>query len=107
MLAETLSPEQIRERTERINRVVKMIESSGSHIFKATFIKADGSYREMVCRRHVSKGVTGALAPGKRIAEDKANDCLTVYDMQADGFRRIPLDRLLSLKCEGQEYSFA
>lgn len=67
-------------------------------IFTAVFTKKDGSERVMNCRTNVSKYVKGvglAFNP-------KEKDLLSVYDLQAKGYRFIPTDeRLLELHFDG------
>ena len=63
-----------------------------------------GKPRDMVCRRRVSKGVTGA-----GMSYDPATKGLiVVYDMDDKGSGRghkcIPVDGLYSLKMNGQKY---
>lgn len=83
---------------EAFNRIME----EHSKIFSVTFIKKDGSIRDMVCRRGVTKGVKGIGMS----YDPAAYNLVTVYDMQAaasgdNGYRTIPLDRLKRLKMDG------
>jgi hypothetical protein len=79
---------------------LKAIERSKDKIFSCHFIKrTDGSYRKMVARLHVRKGVKGvgmAYNPAEK-------DLVTVFDMQKNNFRSIPLDSIRYLKVLGEE----
>ena len=77
------------------------IERDAQHIFSVTFIKKDGSVRDMVCRRGVHKGVTGA---GMNY-DPSAHGLVTVFDMQKNAFRMINLNTIQRIKCNGQEYT--
>ena len=89
-------------------------EVADGKFFSVTFVKkTDGSVREMLARRGVSKGVKGVLPEGQRKAEDAANNVLTVFDVQAEekvgekgAFRRINLENLISVKLHGESYTF-
>lgn len=82
---------------------LKGLVSSGS-IFNVEFIKrTTGELRSMTCRRGVTKGLKG----GQKSFSDKSKDLLTVWDMQAKGYRSIPVDAIQSLKVNGQTFSFA
>ena len=83
----------------QVNKMVRAIrERAGSTIFSCKFIKrTTGEERQMVCRLNVTKGVTG-----KGLAFDPAEHALlTVFDVQANGFRSIPLDGIISIKIRG------
>lgn len=95
-----------------INEFVAAVRDTNT-IFGVTFIKkTDGTLRNMQARMHVSKGVLGVLPEGHRIAEDAANNVLTVYDMQVvektgsekGAFRRINLEQLQSCSLRGIQY---
>lgn len=68
-------------------------------IFSATFIKKDGSIRKINCRL----GVVKALQGGALKYNAEAANNLVVYDLQAKGYRTIPLDKLLTLRYNGKE----
>ena len=74
--------------------------------FTAFFVKADGTFRAMNCRRGVKIGVKGT-APHDRQQEDRQNNVLTVYDVKAKGFRRINLSSLIGLNLQGNSYLYA
>lgn len=71
-------------------------------IFSATFTKKDGTERKMVARL----GVTAKLKGGKQSCNPTTHGLLTVYDMQAKGYRNINLNTLKRLKVRGNVYTF-
>lgn len=83
---------------KRIKNYKKAIQATKGLIFKAMFVKDNGETRTMLARIGVRKGLTGK---GKGYKYDNR---LTVYDMQKQAFRTIPLDRLLELKMFGQTW---
>lgn len=88
------------------NVVRSAVEAAGNHAFYVEFIKrTTREPRAFTCRLHVKKGVTGALKPGVRKAEDLRNECLTVYALNEQSFKRIPLDLVTRICFEGQDIS--
>lgn len=71
--------------------------------FTVTFVKrTTGDIRVMNCRRNVSKHLKGG-----EIGYDPATkSLLPVWDVQANGYRQVPLDNLLSVKVDGRDYDF-
>ena len=67
-------------------------------IFGVTFIKADGSIREMSCRL----GVKSRLAGGKKSFDDEEKNILTVYDMKSEGYRSIKIENILKIVAHGK-----
>lgn len=77
-------------------KIKKLIANSQGKIFRATFIKSDGSVRVMIARLHVHAGIKGT---GYAL---KTKTVIRVFDMQKRAFRSIPLDRVIQLKVRGQ-----
>ncbi len=75
-------------------------ELVGSKIFAVVFQKKDGTLREMVCRL----GVTKHLKGGEKKYDTDALNYLTVYDMQAEGYRTINVNTLKKIKVDGVTY---
>jgi hypothetical protein len=71
-----------------------------NRMFSLQFIKKDGTKRVMLARFNVSKGLTGKGA--KYNAEDY--NLMTVFDMNKNAYRSVPLDRLLWLRTKGKRY---
>ena len=74
---------------------------SDGKVFAAEFIKRDKSVRTMQCRLGVSKHLKG----GVKAYEDAAKGILTVFDMQAAGYRSIRIAALTALTVKGQRYA--
>lgn len=102
---EALQVEEVTEAAATIplNRAnLKNLVSTGS-IFSVKFIKrTTGELRSMTCRMGVQKHLKG----GAKAFNDKSKDLLTVFDMQAKGYRSIPVDGIQSLSINGQSFSF-
>ena len=75
-----------------------IIDAVGNDIFTAIFTKKNGEQRKMVCRFVADKG---ELAIGEH------DRILTVKEMlKVPQFRRIGLDKLISIKHNGTIYNF-
>lgn len=79
----------------------KLIKSTNGAIFSVSFVKSDGTLRDMVCRTGVSKGITG-----KGLAfEPSDHDLMTVYDLQRGAYRMIRLDTLQRVTANGRTFA--
>ncbi|NKC16400.1 MAG: hypothetical protein GKR94_30590 [Gammaproteobacteria bacterium] len=77
---------------------------SGGAIFSVECIKrSNGKLRKMVCRT----GVTKHLKSGQKVYSAKAHNLLTVFDMENQGYRSIPVDAIQKLSVNGQTFNFA
>ncbi len=84
-----------------IENAEKLIKSTNGAIFSVSFVKADGTLREMTCRLGVRKGLTG-----KGLAFDAASyDLLPVFDMAKQDYRMIRLNTLRRVTVDGQAFS--
>lgn len=98
---------------KEIRKILDQIRKSKGTIFSVGFTKKDGTYRTMVARLGVAKGVTGeglkfktANDIGKRNKEDTRNkyyNLLPVYDMHKNAYRMINIDTINFLQIKGQE----
>lgn len=71
------------------------------HIFSVEFIKrTTGELRHMVCRI----GVKSHLKGGTKKFSDTEKQLLTVFDVQKNAYRSIPLDQIIRVKVNGQTY---
>ena len=70
--------------------------SADGKIFNVTFVKSDGSIREMNCRRGVKKHLTGG--PTKYPVKHGA---IGVYDIKAEDYRCFYPEKVLSIKGGG------
>lgn len=81
----------------------EMIFASKGKIFTATFVKKDGTIREMTCRREVKKGVKGV-----GLAYDPAKfELIPVFDMKKEGFRMIQAKTITNLNINGEKFEVA
>ena len=79
----------------------KYIYDTNGKIFSAVFVKKDGKKRKIVCRRGVSKYVTGkglGFNPGSR-------DLVGVFDMQKKAYRFINANTLEQITVQGKTYT--
>lgn len=84
-----------------IRTVVEAALEKG-RIATITFVKKDGTVREMNCRL----GVTKHLKGGTNTCAGKEN-ILTVFDCQKESYRNINLETVLSIKGCGEVMNFA
>lgn len=73
---------------------------TGGLIFSAYFRKADGTMRTMVCRR----GVKARLRGGELPYDPRPRLLLPVFDLQADDYRMVNLDTLVSFNFHGETF---
>lgn len=74
----------------------------GNKIFSVSFIKKDGTLREMVCRF----GVTKHLKGGEMNHDPMTLGHLVVFDMQKEAYRTINFNTIKTIKFEGRLYEF-
>lgn len=88
--------------TITINRELAKIKihDTNGRIFRAKFVKKDGSLREMVCRLGVRKYVKGV----GRNFDPKDYELVGVFDMQKDAHRMINIKTLQALTINGTTY---
>ena len=82
-------------RAEACNEIMK----SNGTFSGVTFVKKDGSTRNMVARRRVYKGLAGGKNTTRHIPK-----YVTVYDVHACGFRNINLNTITGLRTGGYEF---
>lgn len=69
--------------------------------FSVSFIKrTTGDLRTMQARMNVTKHLKGGVKP----YSDKSKNLLTVFSVDANGYRSIPIDAIQSMKVKGQTY---
>lgn len=76
--------------------ISEIIRKTKGKFFRVTFVKADGSIRNMVCRLGVKIGVNGNGKPYDDFQ-------VRVFDIQKHAWRSFKLDRLIEIKC-GQTF---
>lgn len=77
------------------------LNQTNGKIFTATFMKKDGSMRDLNCR----KGVHQFLKGGANLAIKPSNGLVVVYDMQKRDYRSLNLDTVQRVKFKGELYS--
>ena len=77
-----------------------LIREYGNSFFSVTFTKKNGELRKLNGRRGVTKYVTGE---GLKYAPS-GYGLLTVYDIQAKGYRMINANTITALKIRGINY---
>tara|TARA_B100001939_G_scaffold314259_1_gene298582 strand:- start:135 stop:437 length:303 start_codon:yes stop_codon:yes gene_type:complete len=88
---------KLKDRPQKIQ-----IAINSNKIFRVDFTKKDSSFRVMICRGGVKKGVTGK---GLNYDPKEYNNAI-VFDMENDGFRTIPIERVHSLTYKKTKYKF-
>ena len=82
--------------------LANIIENTNGKFFGVTFVKNDGTIREMQARTGVTKYlVNPGAAPKNKTAQQQKY--INVYDCQKKGYRSINRDTILSVRCEGVE----
>lgn len=84
-----------------IKQVRSIIAKAGKKVFGVRFIKKDGSERVMSARL----GVVSKLRGGVNSTASR-KDLLNVFDMNVNEYRKIPLDRVVSVTVGGCTYNF-
>jgi hypothetical protein len=72
-----------------------VLKATQGKFFTVSFIKKDGSTRVMNCRLGVTKHLKGG------VSTLNPTEYLTVYDMQAEGYRAVNLSTIVSVVCGG------
>ena len=70
-----------------------LFEATKGAFFTCTFRKKDGTLRKMVARTGVKKGLTGTGRTWEK------ENLVTVWDIEAKGYRHINLETLSSIRC--------
>jgi len=88
---------------------LELIEKTKSgKIFSATFIKADGTKRNIVARlgvfSHLNPSSSGLSE--KAIKADEINNHVRVFDMHKRAYRKINCNTLKKVKISGETYNF-
>ena len=77
---------------------------SDGQIFSVEFIKrSTGELRKMTCRMGVKKYLRGGSKPYSA----KAKSLLTVYSLDSEGYRSIPVENVQRITVSGQTFTFA
>lgn len=77
----------------------EVIKETKGKIFSCSFIKKDGTVRNMVARVGVHKNLKGGKS-----SKSIQNSLITVFDMLNGGYRMINLETIITLKVKGTHY---
>lgn len=83
-----------------------ILDKAGSEFFSVHFIKKDGSYREMTCKKWIEKAFTYGRENAKISTVAHKPEIYTACDIIKGAFRNISLERLVKAKVGGVEYVF-
>jgi len=83
------------------NTAKKLIEESNGKIFTVTFIKKDGSLREMNCRLGVKQHRKG----GELAYDPKKYNLIVVFDLQKMNYRMINALTIKQLNINSQKFT--
>lgn len=98
--------ESLEPQVEPVRFNIKNLQNlvSNGAIFSVEFIKrSNGELRKMVCRLGVKKHLRG----GAKAYDAKQHNLLTVFDMEKEGYRSIPVDSIQRLSVNGQAFTFS
>ena len=84
----------------RIEILNQLVAETKGRIFSATFIKKDGTTRDITARLGVKKNQHGGIN-----TLDNYSQYVTVFDMHADGYRAINLETLKRISCGNKTYT--
>ena len=79
-----------------------LLASSKGAVFTVWFVKKDGTVRQMNCRTGVTKYLVEN--PTRKAYDRLPKLLLSVYDMQAKGYRSVNLKTMFKLKINKTEY---
>lgn len=94
---------------DKVAFIKKLIGEASNHIIGATFIKKDGSTRDISFRVGIWKDRVKGTEPAKTALTNmtlKDQDMIRVCDLQADDFRTINLNNIISMRVNSVKYSF-
>ena len=81
--------------------VKNLLDSIGGEFFRVSFIKrTTGELREMTCRKGVKKHLQG----GEAAYSFSEKGLISVYDVQSEGYRCIPIENVLEIEFGGVKY---
>lgn len=85
-----------------LNELQDMVINSNGKLFGVSFIKKDGTPRDMVCRLGVKSYIKGTGKPS--FALNKDNPYQLVFDFQKKAYRVINMDTLFKIKFQNKTY---
>ena len=81
-----------------LERLQDIVINSDGKLFSASFIKKDGSIRDIVCRLGVRSYIKGTGKPSYALKKD--NPYQLVFDFNKKGYRVINMETLFKIKSE-------
>lgn len=78
-----------------------LVKQTNGRFFGITFVKQDGSIREMNARIGVRKYLKNDPSAVIQEKSDKQKNTLTVFDRKLKAYRSINMDRILSVRING------
>tara|TARA_A100001011_G_C14206719_1_gene798104 strand:+ start:624 stop:905 length:282 start_codon:yes stop_codon:yes gene_type:complete len=85
-----------------LNELQDMVINSNGKLFGVSFIKKDGTPRDMVCRLGVKSYIKGTGKPS--FALNKDNPYQLVFDFQKKAYRVINMETLFKIKFQNKTY---
>ena len=79
-------------------------QGNSGRVFSVTFIKKDGTEREMQCRFGVKSYLKGGEWANGCAGKPSDHGLAVVFDMQKQAYRSFKFASLLKMKLNGQEY---
>ena len=76
--------------------LLQLFDKIGNRIFRVTFKKNNGQYRDLIGRLGVKAHLKGT---GRSISKDLRNSYICVYDVQNKGYRNVNLNSVTQVKC--------
>ena len=76
--------------------LLQLFNKIGGKIFRVTFKKNNGQYRDLVGRLGVTSYLKGT---GRSISTDLKNSYICVYDFENKGYRNVNLNSVTQVKC--------
>lgn len=78
----------------------KLLKQTDGKFFSVTFVKKDGTLRDMTARLGVKKHLRGGELP----YDAESKNLLPVFDVVKEDYRMIGLDTIVKMKVDGVEY---
>ena len=85
-----------------LEKLQDIVINSDGKLFSASFIKKDGSTRNIVCRLGVKSYIKGSGKPSYALKKD--NPYQLVFDFQKSAYRVINMETLFKIKFQNKTY---
>lgn len=84
----------------------KLLDSANGRVFSCTFVKKDGSVREIVAKRWMEKAFAHGSANAAVSTVANKPEYYTCAEVSTGSFKNVNLMSLISAKIDGKEYRF-